>query len=104
MPNTRPPVSRDDPYGSPWQTPEEREARRKVRHARWLASLTDADWLKLGEAADRVSVSCPGIPVDGLDAPLRALVCEVGWEVHFNGERIGTLKGGKVAVLVWAKP
>jgi len=91
-------LSRDELYGSPWQTPDERERRRRRRHAYWRALLTDRDWSRIAAMA-----SGPPAPrLDDLDASEIAIgVCAVGEEHRLNGERIGEIRGQ--AVLVWTK-
>lgn len=90
----------------PWmsRTPEQREAERRERHKRWLSSLTDRDWARLSALADQVTPGfCPA-RIEDLDAPGIAVgVCLSGREGYTSGERIGSLRGGAVAVLVWVK-
>lgn len=90
--------SRDDLYGSPWQTGEERDAHRRSRHAYWRSLLTDRDWARIAAIA-----SGPLRPrLEDLDAKGIAVgACEPGEEMGFSGERIGMIRG-KV-VLVWMK-
>lgn len=91
--------SRDELYGSPWQTGEEREARRRRRHAYWLSLLTKGDWERIAALA---SAALPMPRLDDLEAPGIAVgVCEPGTEFRYSGERIGELRGK--AVLVWIK-
>lgn len=86
------------------QTPEERDRQRRLRHARWKASLSDRDWVRITALARQVTPGFTPARLDDLDAPAIAVgVCEVGHEGRSSGERIGTLRDGQVAVLVWAK-
>jgi len=94
--------SRDDLYGSPWQTWEERERRRRRRHAHWRSLLTDRDWTRIAELADQVTDIYTPARLDDLDPKSLAVgCCRVGEETRFNGERIGVIRGK--AVLVWPK-
>jgi len=90
--------SRDDLYGSPWQTREERERRRRRRHAYWQSIISDRDWRRIAALA----VGPPAPRLDDLDAKVIAVgVCAIGEETRFSGERIGVIRGK--AVLVWPK-
>lgn len=106
-PSSRDPSSPfyDDPlYGHPWQTPEQREAKRRHRHAVWLSRLTEADWARICALAEQVTPSSCPARLDDLDAKGIAVgVCppdEVRW---ISGERIGTVRDGEIAVVVWVK-
>lgn len=91
-----------DLYGSPWQPAAAREALRRARHKLWLSRLTERDWSRIEALADIVERGESPARLDGLDAPGIAVgACIVGDEKRFNGERIGTLREGRVAVLVW---
>lgn len=91
-------------YGHPWQGKAQREAKGRARHALWLASFSDADWMRIEELATQITAEfCPA-RLDDLDAPGIAVgVCRVGEERWVSGERIGTLRDGTIAVLVWVK-
>lgn len=95
----------DDPlYGHPWITDREREARRRKRHELWLSQLTDRDWERIKALAEPVDRFHSGGRLDDLDAKGIAVgVCLAGEEKGFSGERIGTVRNGDVAVLVWVK-
>jgi len=95
----------DNPlYGHPWQGPEAREAKRKARHKLWLDRLTDRDWRRIEAMAEQVTPDFHPARIEDLDAAGIAVgVCPVGEERWVSGERIGTLRGGEVAVLVWVK-
>lgn len=84
------------------RTPEQREAERRERHARWRASLTERDWARITALARHVTPTYTPQRLDDLDAPGIAVgVCLAGFESRTSGERIGTVRGGQVAVLVW---
>src|SRR6185437_9138753 len=94
----------DDPlYGHPWQSPAAATAKRRARHKARLDSLTARDWARIRALARQVSPGYGPARLDDLDAPGIAVgVCMSGDEWHFSGERVGSLRGGAVALLVWA--
>jgi hypothetical protein len=95
-------TSRDDLYGSPWETPEEREHRQRRRHAYWRSILSDRDWARIAAIADQVTPIRGVARLEDLDARGIAVgACLVGEETRFSGERIGVIRGK--AVLVWMK-
>jgi hypothetical protein len=94
----------DTLYGNPWQSSEEREAKRAERHALWRSRLSEVDWARINALAKQVRPGFTPARLEELDAPGLAVgVCRVGEERLFSGERIGTVRSGEVAVLVWRK-
>lgn len=86
------------------RTPEQRKAERKARHAKWRASLSDRDWERIVRLADQVTTLDTPARIEDLDAPGIAVgVCLAGFESRTSGARIGTVRNGEVAVLVWRK-
>ena len=85
--------------------PEEvREAEIRERHKRWIASLSDRDWDRIRALAREVTPQFSPARLDDLDAKGLAVgVCPVGQERWCSGERIGAVRNGEVAVLVWEK-
>ena len=80
------------------------EAEARERHKRWLALLTEGDWLRIRALAKQVRPGYSPARLDDLDATtLAAGVCAVGDEHLFSGERVGTVRDGTVAVLIWEK-
>jgi len=83
---------------------EVQEAERRARHARWLGALTARDWRRIAALADQVTDAFSPARLDDLDAKGLAVgVCAAGAERWISGERIGALRAGAVAVIVWAK-
>jgi hypothetical protein len=81
-----------------------REHERAERHKRWIAELSDRDWTRIRALARQVTPEYVPARLDDLDA--RGLAVGVAWagaETRTSGERIGSLRDGKVAVLVWEK-
>lgn len=95
----------DDPlYGHPWQGAERREELRRKRHRLWLSQLTERDWRRIREAAEKVTPMDGGARFDDLDAKGIAVgLCIADHARYFSGERIGAVRNGQVAVLVWVK-
>lgn len=95
----------DDPLrGHPWMTADERDARRAKRHKLWLSRLSETDWSRIRALADQVTTGFSPARLDDLDARGIAIgVCAVGEEKLLSGERVGTVRDGAVAVLVWVK-
>lgn len=93
----------DDPlYGHPWVGDRRRAELRRKRHDLWLSRLTDSDWRRIEALADQVTRWESPARIEDLDAKGIAVgVCRSGEEGLCSGERIGSLKCGDVAVLVW---
>jgi hypothetical protein len=88
----------------PPPTAQDLDRARRERHARWKASLSDRDWARILALAKEVTPLYVPARLDDLDAPGIAVgVCPVGHETRTSGERIGTVRAGQVAVLVWEK-
>lgn len=91
-------------FEHPADTSEQTADKRRRRHAYWLSLLTEDDWRRIGELADQTSDQFSPARLDDLDAPgIAAGTVAVGHERYVSGERIGTLRAGTVAVLVWRK-
>jgi hypothetical protein len=83
-----------------YPTPEEQRARIRARHQRWIAALSDRDWQRIREL--QIAPAHMGAALHDLDAPgLSVAIVAAGDERRVSGERIGTLHGGKFALLVW---
>jgi hypothetical protein len=63
--------------------------------------LSDADWARIRALSRQVNSAFSPAALSDLSAPLRVGVCLAGQERRFSGERVGTLRGGQVAVLIW---
>lgn len=75
---------------------------RRERHKRWIASLSERDWARIAELAERVTPRSWPARLEDLDAPGIAVACwPADQPAGTSGERIGRLRDGKVAVLVW---
>jgi len=92
------PILRDWGYA---KTPEEREARRRERHRRWIAALSDRDWTRLRFVADEVLSGREHRRIEGLDAPIYIGVYGPTKAHLPNGERFGTLRG--CVLMAWEK-
>ena len=84
------PIPRD--WGYP-KTPEEGRARRRERHRRWIASLSERDWDRLARAADETMAGRRRSRFDDLDAPIAVGVVDPRERQQPNGERFGVLRG-----------
>lgn len=85
-----PPIPREWNYA---RSAEEREARRRERHKRWIASLSDRDWDRLAAMADSVLAGQRFARVADLDAPIYVGVIDPEEKHPPNGERFGKLRG-----------
>jgi len=92
------PIPRDWGYA---RTPEERDARRRERHRRWIAALTDRDWTRLRLMADEVLSGQKHSRIEDLDAPIHVGVYSPTKAHLPNGERFGTLRG--CILMAWDK-
>lgn len=72
-----------------------------TRYKRSLAMLSDADWARIRAMARQVNEVYAPPALGDLSLPLRVGACMTGHERRFSGERVGTLRAGRVAVLVW---
>ena len=90
-----------DWHEDPWASPEDKAARRRERHARWIASISDRDWQRLAELADKAVAGQPAARLDDLDAIIAIGVHPVAASHPPNGERLGTLRG--CMLLAWRK-
>lgn len=62
--------------------------------------LTAVDWVRIRALSRQVNAAYAPGPLADLSAPLRVICCPVGQEGRHAGEVIGTLRGGRVAVLI----
>ncbi|HEY2750467.1 hypothetical protein [Phenylobacterium sp.] len=83
----------DDWFEDPCATAEERAARRRDRHRRWIASISDGDWDRLAARADAVMAGGTFTRLDDLDADIAIGVYRDGERHQPNGERLGVLRG-----------
>lgn len=72
----------------------------RERHQRWRAMLKSVDWTRIRALSRQVNDAFAPAPLTDLSVPLRVSVCTVGQQRRFQGECIGTLRDGRVAVLV----
>lgn len=77
-----------------------RDPETDIRHKRWLAMLSEADWVRIRAIARQVNHAHVPPALTDLSAPLRVRACLVGHEARFPGEHVGTLRSGQVAVLI----
>jgi hypothetical protein len=83
----------NDWHEDPWAAPAVKARRRRERHARWIASISDRDWKRLAARADVVLAGARLARFDDLDAPIAVYVAHPG-DTHLpNGERFGELRG-----------
>lgn len=94
----------DDPlFGHPWMTAEQSEAKRRKRHALWRSWLSDDDWRQIAALAEQVDPLFTPARIEGLGGGRLAVgVRLTGSAGGHSGERIGTLRAGKVEVIVWS--
>lgn len=82
----------NDWFECPFSPPEVQARRKRERHARWIASISERDWTRLAERARLVMAGQQFARFDDLDAPIAIAV--VGPEERApNGERFGELSG-----------
>lgn len=74
-------------------TAEQREALRRARHRRWIASLTDRDWERLARRADDTLAGGQFAKISDLDADIAVYVAHPDNTHPPNGERFGVLRG-----------
>ena len=89
-----------DWLGDPWATAEEKLAWDRDRKARWIASLTEADWVRISETVDGMVSHLPLVALNDLEAPIRVGVLEPGFPVG-SGVKFGTFRG--FVLVAWAK-
>lgn len=77
----------------PWASPEVKARRKRERHARWIASLSERDWTRLRERAELVLQGQKFARFSDLDAGFDVFVADPGDTHPPNGERFGTLAG-----------
>lgn len=70
------------------------------RCQRLLSMLSERDWARIKAVARQVNPAHTPPVLTDFSAPLRVRVCMVGQETKFSGERVGTLRGGQVALLI----
>lgn len=87
-----------DWIGDPWASPEERRAWDQARKRKFISSISDRDWKRLGELAGKVGGSVMLIALDNADCPYKVAVCEMGSAGRFAGVKIGELRGAEVLV------
>lgn len=79
-------------------------AETRERHREWISRLTDTDWTRIRALARQVVPGFTPARIEDLEAPgLSVGVCAVGDEHLFSGERVGTVRDGTVAMLVWER-
>lgn len=88
-------------HEDPWAPPEDKARRRRERHARWIASISERDWTRLATLADRAMAGDGSIRLDDLDASIAIGVYPADARHMPNGERFGTLRG--CALVAWRK-
>lgn len=70
----------------PWAPPEVKAQRRRERHARWIASLSDRDWERLAVLVDQVDGASGPAALNDLDAPIRVGAAHPDEAGRFSGE------------------
>lgn len=91
----------DDWTEDPWAPREDVERRRRDRHKRWIASISERDWARLAERADQVLTGRNFARFEDLDAPIAIGVVDPRQRWMPNGERFGMLKG--CILMAWRK-
>lgn len=88
-------------HEDPWAPPEDKARRRAARNRRWVASLTERDWVRLAALADTAATGRPTVRLDDLDAPIVVGVYPIDQSHGPNGARFGTLRG--CVLMAWPK-
>jgi hypothetical protein len=88
-------------HEDPWANPEDKARRRRERHARWIASISDRDWHRLADLADQALGKISVERLDDLDATIAIGVHAITESHPPNGERFGVLRG--CMLLAWPK-
>jgi hypothetical protein len=82
----------NDWFEDPWAAPEVKERRRRERHKRWIAAISERDWARLAERAEKVAAGERFARFMDLDAPFDIQVAHPTHRMD-AGERFGELKG-----------
>lgn len=85
----------------PWADDADRARRRRERHARWIAGISERDWTRLSDLVDQVTPVSSPARLDDLDAAVAIGTCAPGDETRFSGEMFGRLRGHPL--LAWPK-
>lgn len=80
----------NDFFEDPYSSPEVKARRKRERHARWIASISDRDWARLKERAELTIAGQSFGRFDDLDAPIAIAVVHPDEKMP-NGERFGVL-------------
>ena len=92
----------NDWFEDPWAAPHVRHRRKFERQRRWIASISDRDWVRLAERADQVAAGRSFARFEDLDAPIAIGVYDSRASHLPNGERFETLRGG--ILMAWPRP
>jgi hypothetical protein len=71
-----------------------------ARNKTLLAKLSEADWTRIRVMARQVNQAYTPPALTDLSVPVRVTACMAGQERRFPGERVGTVRGGQVALIV----
>lgn len=92
----------NDWFADPYSSPEVQARRKRERRARWIASLTEADWSRLRERAALVMAGGHFARFDDLEAPIAVAVVHPEERMP-SGERFGVL-GGAILMAFQKRP
>jgi hypothetical protein len=88
-------------HEDPWADPADKARRKRERHQRWIASISDRDWERLARRADAVTAGGSFARMDDLDARIAIGVYDARAGHLPNGERFGILRG--CVLMAWRK-
>jgi hypothetical protein len=82
----------NDWFEDPWAAPEVKARRKRERHARWTASISEHDWVRLRDRAGLVLGGQSFARFMDLDAVIDVAVCHLRDRLP-NGDQFGELRG-----------
>jgi hypothetical protein len=88
-------------HEDPWADPADIQRRKVERHKRWIASISESDWKRLADLADRSMAGEGTTRLDNLDSHIAIGAYPETMSHPPNGERFGTLRG--CTLMAWPK-